>query len=88
VDRTDLGRLLVEAGVPSDWYSLDGLALQSEALSLVQDESGWRVVYKERGESTLVAAGLTEGDACTLMHRELMDVLAHSRRMRPDDQKE
>jgi len=68
--RNELQKKLAEKGVHESLYSLEGLAKQSECYSVVQEGGAWKVVYKERGEVTEIATGLSESEAYDLVYTE------------------
>jgi hypothetical protein len=76
VDRTALGKLLVQRNVHPGLYSLDGPAAGSESYSLVPGDNGWGVLYKERGKYEEVASGLSEAEACSLMYKLLSEAFS------------
>jgi hypothetical protein len=68
--RDELQSKLVAKGVDPSLYSLDGLAERSECYSVVQEGALWKVLYKERGQITEIATGLTESEAYDLLYRK------------------
>lgn len=66
--RDELQAKLVAKGVHPGLYSLDGLAEQSECYSVVREGGLWKVVYKERGQITEIATGLSESEAYDLVY--------------------
>jgi len=68
--RNELQQKLKEKGVHESLYSLDGLENQSECYSVVHEGGVWKVVYKERGEVTEIAVGLSESEAYGFVYTE------------------
>ncbi len=67
--KEDLKAALVAKKVPKQMYSLDGLK-DGECYCSVRDGDSWKVVYMERGRSSDIAAGLTEGEAYDTIYNE------------------
>ena len=74
MNRGELRRALVEAGINESMYSLDGPSSQSESYSLVEKAGEWQVLYKERGEFTQLGSYSTEEAACTKILELFSDV--------------
>lgn len=80
MNRDELRRALALREVNECLYSIDKLADQSESYSVVRVGDGWSVLYKERGEFIAVAAGLTEDQACNLLHEKFADAFCWSQK--------
>lgn len=63
MNRRELERALILAGVPDDAYELDG-GLPNEALVLNHQGARWEVYYSERGLKTSLVVHDTEQAAC------------------------
>ncbi|HET8942828.1 MAG TPA: hypothetical protein VFN13_12670 [Rudaea sp.] len=76
----ELRTILVNKSVNESLYSLGCLAPQSESYSIVKESGLWKVVYKERGEFSVIASNLTENDACTLVYGMFRDMFCWDQR--------
>jgi hypothetical protein len=65
MNREELRKALVKAGIKEGMYSLDGPSRESESISLVEEAGNWLVLYKERGEFTQLGSYLSEEAACS-----------------------
>jgi hypothetical protein len=68
--RDELQAKLTAKGVDAALYSLGEIASESESYSVVPGDSGWRVLYKERGQLSELVAGLTETAAYDWLYSE------------------
>mgnify|MGYP003409058738 CR=1 FL=1 len=74
MNREELRKALVNAGIKSGMYSLDGPSPESETISLVPEAGEWRVLYKERGEFSQLGSFPTEGEACEMILKLFSDM--------------
>lgn len=61
--KEELRQKLIERGVPSDFYNLQG-GLPNESLCLNYDNPYWEVYYSERGQKRDLKKFLNESEAC------------------------
>ena len=72
--RVELEQRLVQEGVPTDLYRLNG-GLPNEAYCIAQDEEKWVVYYSERGSKSGVKSFETEEEACNYFYHWLIESL-------------
>lgn len=70
--KTDLMKKLVEKGVPSQSYSLDGLK-GGECLCVVEKDGIWKVVYNSRGRITDSTECESEETAYDELYQQIAD---------------
>ena len=73
MNRDDLKNILVCKRVDESLYSLNGPATDSESYSIVEDGGTWKVVYKERGDFSVIGVRLSEDEACDLVYQLFKD---------------
>ena len=71
--KEELRRMLIEKGVPTYYYNIDGNGRTDEHLCLefVRADNEWSVYFLERGEKTTDVRFATEEEACCYMYQEL-----------------
>jgi len=74
MDKSELLSALKSRGVNKNLYSLDGMHKQSESYSIVQEDGGCSVYYKERGKASKLAYKLTEEEACNFVYNEFKSI--------------
>jgi hypothetical protein len=73
MNREELLRLLINEGVSSDTYSLDGNFI-SDHIVLYENYNFWEVFYAdEKGNKTLLKRCKNEEDACLFIHNYLIE---------------
>ena len=72
MNRYDLKRMLIDMGVPSDLYNLDGSGRTDERFCLEFTNGGWRVCFQERGICTTSEIFESEEAACCFIYEQLV----------------
>ena len=69
--KEELRDKLIEMGVPSILYNLDGNARTDERFCLEFANNEWRVYFSERGVKTTNERFLSEEEACQFIYEQL-----------------
>ena len=72
MNRSDLKRMLMNLGVPSDFYNLDGGGRTDERLCLEFANGEWKVCFRERGICTTDETFESEEAACRFIYEQLV----------------
>ena len=67
MNRIELEKKLLELGIPSGEFSIDGIK-HYEATCLVHENDKWKVVYKDRSHIVPLQEFDTEKEACEFIY--------------------
>lgn len=72
MNKQELKKALIEMGIPSSYYNLDGVGKTDErfCLECVNDE--WKVYFRERGNKTTNESFVSEEEACRFIYDQLV----------------
>ena len=73
MDIAELAQALSNHGISSRYYRFGpyGHGFSDDSFSLEESKGGFRVMYIERGSSSLLASFSTEGEACAYLLEQL-----------------
>lgn len=71
MNKNELKGALIERGVPSMLYNLDGIGRTDERFCLEFTNDEWRVYFSERGVKTTNEKFASEEEACRFIYEQL-----------------
>lgn len=70
--KQELKKALIEMGIPSSYYNLDGTGRTDERFCLEYVSGEWRVYFRERGINTTNESFSSEEEACRFIYEQLV----------------